>query len=191
MVTVEKNKFIATTQRQITVNNMAIKAIQELVEASKAWDGKVFNKRFPNAMRDTINSLKDKKFYIVHHVSADAPITLWASHKLCYVEYEGYGGRITPTSIETTKFSIRQTENPYVDKDNKNRFNYERFKEAAKAAIEHISSETKEVTQCVQSFDDFIAKAREINAIIEDFKKKTPYPLKAYIYSAYPSYITV
>lgn len=191
MVTVEKNKFIATAQRQITVNNMAIEAIQELVDASKAWDGKVFNKRFPNAMRETISSLKDGKFYITNDVWANAPINLRASQKLCYVEYKGYGGRITPTTIERTKFSIRQAENPYVDKDNKNRFNYEHFKEAAKAAIECISSESKEVTQCVQSFDGFIAKAREINAMIEDFKKKTPYPLKAYIYSAYPSYITL
>lgn len=187
MVTVEKNKFIATAQRQITVNNMAIEAIQELVDASKAWDGKVMNKRFPKAMQDAVSSLKDGKFFITNDVLANAPINLWASQKLCYVEYEGYGGRIIPSIIETTKFPIRQTETPYVDKDNKNRFNYEHFKQAAKAAIERISSDSKELTQCVQSFDDFMTKAKEINAMIEDLKKKTPYPLKAYIYSAYPT----
>lgn len=187
MVTVEKNKFIATAQRQITVNNMAIEAIQELVDASKAWDGKVMNKRFPKAMQDAVSSLKDGKFFITNDVLANAPINLWASQKLCYVEYEGYGGRIIPSIIETRKFPIRQTETPYVDKDNKNRFNYEHFKQAAKAAIERISSDSKELTQCVQSFDDFMTKAKEINAMIEDLKKKTPYPLKAYIYSAYPT----
>lgn len=41
MVTVEKNKVIATAQRQITVNNMAIKAIQEAsIKQSRGYGGK-------------------------------------------------------------------------------------------------------------------------------------------------------
>lgn len=167
--------------QQIKAYNDAINALEVAKTLADKFNGKTINKRFTNALNEAVNDFFGEDHLVVfslapthydweHHQNI-TQIRLYLSDRCkCYD-----GGCVYIGNDTIQVYELSDKSECYINAEGK--LNKEIYLKALDNQIEKCKRAIHEYQLCVDHFDEYLDKIREVNKKLEELRKEIPYPM--------------
>jgi tetratricopeptide (TPR) repeat protein len=166
-------------EKQIEMYEQAIKALESFKAIAEQFSGKVYNKRFREALKDAANAVR-KYAYISE--KCDTYYSKENNYSgRTYIAFElGWGG----TDAECHSFGIGLWSNdPHFIEYPDKRIDTATFCAAVDDVITRVKSRKAEYEESIKVFDEVAKKYKEMSDAWKEFAATIPQPIRPYVHS--------
>lgn len=167
--------------KQIEVFGKSIKALELAKTFADRFDGKVINKRFTNALNEASNQVFGNN-EVVFGLKADG-YNYTRKQNIVELVFSITDTRYNAGYIDYNKFiifEIDKSSDSYINADG--RLNKDIFIEAIDKQISNAKESIRNYQKCIDNFDNYLDRVKQLNKEIDDLKKDIPYPMSICTY---------
>jgi hypothetical protein len=164
-------------ERQIDVYAAAINALEAFKEVAKKFDGKVYNKRFREALKEAATNDKFKAYV---SEKFDNVTRVEIGHPTTYVYFE-FGFLYTSCEHDTFKIGAYPEDTHYIWY--RGRIHAEQFIKCADETVANLGKRKEAYEKSIEMFNEVAAKYKEFSDEWIKFKETIPYPIRPNVHT--------